>query len=470
MRIKQTLCILSLLLFTSIQSNALEWDPPVEVSEAVPDASEGTKIVVDPNNNAAIAWVQGGEVYTSYKPFDGDWESPTNHTKGSDPQINIDDSGNQTLLFLVTSASDTIVAKFRPTGGSWGSPDTLATSAGAGDYKNLSLSTIDTNFYGYAAWYDENSGGGSIVKIRTVHRRLAGSGTGATGWDTTIQTVNSGVYSIPDEITPIIRTLSNGNGTVITRLLTVGSPDIYASTTTTPGGAWPAAPINLNFAGAGSAPTTDFDFDMRPNGNAIVACTTSSSPIDIYAASTANPSASWNTAVLVLSTPVDDKGPSVGVDDVGITQVVFLTIDGGNTSIVHSSSTASSNIWPASATNVSLDPLLNVREPQISVTPNGFGVIGWLEDPVTLKTRSSSSGTVNTDGPYTVDTNLTSNTFSVAASDSAKGFASWIDNGSLNGYVESTGTNLPDDTTVAVDDLIRALGKKRLIYQKGLYP
>lgn len=470
MKIKQTLRILSLLLFTSVRGIALEWDPPVEVSEAVPDSAEGTQIAVDLNDNAAIVWVQGGEVYTSYKPFDGVWETPINHTKGSDPQIHLDDSGNQTLLFLVTSSVDDIVAKFRPSGGSWGTPDTLATSAGPGDYKNLSLSCIDTNYYGYAAWYDDNSGGGSIVKIRTIHRRLAGSGIGTTGWDTTVQTVNSGVYSIPLEFRPIIRVLSNGNGTVITRLLTVGSPNIYASTTSTPGGAWPAGPINLNFASGGSDPTTDFDFEMRPNGRAIVACTSSGAPTDIYAASTINPSGSWNTAALVLSSSADEKNPAVGVTDSGITQIAFLSIDGGNTSILHSSSTASTNIWPSSATSVSTDPLLNVREPQLSVTANGFGVIGWIEDPVTLRTRSTSSGVVNTDGPYTVDVNLTANTYSIAASDSAKGFASWIDNGSLNGYVESTGTTLPDDTTIAVDDLIKALGKKRLIYQKGLYP
>lgn len=463
--LSQILGILSL--FIGIHANALEWETPVEVSQGVGQPNTPATIVVDPNNNAAVIWVQAAEVYTSYRPFSGSWETPTLHGKGREPQICMDDSGNTTIAYIVDG--DNIVAKFRPSGGAWGATDILATSANTNDYSHLSLTCIDTNFLGYAAWNDANGG---TPRLQTVHRRLAGSGTGASGWNTgTLNEIILGAQTADSDSRPLVKVLSDGTGVAAVRLLNGSTPDIYRSITVIPGGVWTSA-ANFGFQGtAGSDPNTDYVFDLRPNGNGILACSTASN--EIWATTTTNGTA-WLTPADVSQAATTHTSPQIAVDDAGIVQVIWVSIDGPNDLIAYKFSTAATNTWPPTGTSLNLLPNNNARNPVISTSPNGFTVAAWIEDPnATFISRSIIGGAINADGPFTIDTNIEDTSFmtgTVAASDSARGFAAWIDNGALNGFVESTGTNLPDDPVIASGDLLKALSKKRLIYQKGLYP
>lgn len=464
----QILIALCFLMTSSL--SALDWETPVEVSQGLGSTETPATIVVDLNDNAAIVWRQTGEIYSSYRPFAGSWESPTNHGKGRDPHICMDDSGNITIIFVTTSASDTINAVFRPYGGAWNTAETLA-SGTAGELGYLSLSCIDTSFFAYAAWFDNNGGS---PKLSSVYRRLAGSGIGgSTGWDTTnVRDVNLGSQTADTDSRPLVGVLTDGTGVIIARLLNGSTPDLYESTTNSPGGTWNIVSGLGVQAAASSDPGSDYVFALRPNGNGIVATSTASD--EIWGTTSVDPISGWITPANISQSAAVDKSPQVSVDDAGIVQAVWTSIDGTNDLIAYKKSTASTNVWSGTASSLNLSLTNNARTPIISSSANGFTVIGWLEDPnATLVTRSLSSGVFNSGGPYTVDTNIAEGTVltgTIAASATARGFAAWIDDGALNGFVESTGTNLPDDPVIASGDLLKILSKKRLIYQKGLYP
>lgn len=82
--------------------------------------------------------------------------------------------------------------------------------------------------------------------------------------------------------------------------------------------------------------------------------------------------------------------------------------------------------------------------------------------PVVLRGENAALESTST----VLDTEMTRNTISVYTSTTSRGFAAWND-GVTNQFLEASRTFEPIDETA---NLLRALEKKRLIYQPTRYP
>lgn len=424
---------------------ASQWETPLQVSQAASLSTMPPIIVADFEDNAAMVWIQGGEVYTSYRPVAGSWETPTNHGKGNEYQLCMDEAGNVTLAFLQGTSNTQILTGFRPYGAGW---TTTAQSVGEATdtASDLSLTCTSTNFYAYISWFDSTA---PTPRVYTLFR--SGSGTGWAGAPTN---VNTGVNAADSNSKAIVKVLSDGNATVVGKF-TSPTADYYYSTTTTPGGSWPSLTA-LAFPSLISTDT--FDFDMQPNGNAVVAGTGGTT---LRITSTSNPSswpgAPYNTTITGTSTP------SVGVDSNGLASVAWIV---SSTTMQIAHDTVGGTTWsPITLTSGGV-----LSRPKIDVSSNGFRVVAWNDGSgspsklVALRGQNTELETTSS----VVDAEMELNTLNVYVSPTSRGFAAWNDS-VTNNFAEASRTfdgTSSDPTT----NLLRALGKKRLIYQPTRYP
>ena len=170
--VRKTLTLLFLLALSYLSAST--WEPPMTVSTAGADTTYAVTIASDDNANAALAWTQSGEVYSSYRPFGGGWEPPHSHGKGKDIQICMDGSGNITVAFIQDDGtSDLVRTDFRPAGGVWVGAVTRYTAATVNTLTELAIHCIRDNFYGMIAWLDQS---GTDPVVHTLSRQ--GNGTG----------------------------------------------------------------------------------------------------------------------------------------------------------------------------------------------------------------------------------------------------------------------------------------------------
>ena len=97
--------------------------------------------------------------------------------------------------------------------------------------------------------------------------------------------------------------------------------------------------------------------------------------------------------------------------------------------------------------------------PRIDASRNGAVVASWISGASEVLAKVGFNGTFEP-----TPTNLGSSTRNqdVSVSNAGIAYATWINSGT--GFVDASRTQDLAET------LIRVLGKKRLIYQKGLYP
>lgn len=432
------------------------WETPLEVSTGVSGPDTPPIIVADSNDNSAMIWSQAGEVYTSYRPYDsglGTWEAPTNHGKGDRYQINMDEAGNVTIAFRVGTTNSQIVAAFRPFGASWTTlGESIATATDASGFITaLSLTCTSTNFYGYVSWYDSHE-----VKMKSLFRRGAGSGTGATGWDTTTGPVdiNPGTHTATTQSAGIIKVHSNGNATIVAKY-TSPAEDCYSSSTTSPGGGY-TSPITMNFISIANVEI--FDFDMTTNGNAIVATNLASQPrvrttSDVY---------TWSSPLQSITPSANTTDyPSVGVDSNGLATIVYATT-ANEIQIAHD--VVDGTTWaPTTITTAAT----TVNRPLVHVSSNGYRIVAWTEgtaDPYSLIALRGQNTTLEATSTI-IDAEVANDSTNIYTSTTSRGFATWNDI-VTNGFAEASRTYEPPTP----GPLLYILGKKRLIYQQTRYP
>ncbi len=450
--VRNILTLLFLLAFSYLSAST--WEPPMTVSTAVADTAYAVTIVSDDNANAALAWTQAGEVYSSYRPFGSGWETPHSHGKGQDIQICMDGSGNITVVFIQDDGtSDLVRTDFRPVGGAWAGAVTQYTAASSNTLTEIAIHCIRDNFYGMIAWLDQSV---TNPVVNTLSRQGSGTGWSSFGVvainDPTNNTVTAGAAPIP-------RIQSNGTSVCLLKTTSGGIVQVnYASfniATLTAGSTWnpaPGTPLpDLGFTGGiFGAPPEVFDFDMNKNGNAVVGVSTFNDQVAAAVSTSAN--SSWTTPVLVDPNPT--KGIAAAIDKFGFATLAWLqTIPSTNISTASTSVFSPSWVWVVQYIG-SVSTL-----PALDSSPNGGSVLVWDDTSADLNAKVGFQGGFETP-PVLVD--LNSRVESVSMSNRGIAFAAWVD--ASTGFVEAS------RTIVETQNLINVLGKKRLIYQKGLYP
>jgi hypothetical protein len=104
------------------------WGAPVTVSSAGVDATGGTARLGS-GGDAAVGWLQGGDLVVAVRPSGGGWGTPvtvstagTPITHGSD--LTVDGAGNVTAVWIGEDAAgnDVVHGATRPAGGAWSRP------------------------------------------------------------------------------------------------------------------------------------------------------------------------------------------------------------------------------------------------------------------------------------------------------------------------------------------------------------
>lgn len=449
--IHKTLILLFLLALSYLSAST--WEPPMTVSTAEADTTYAVTIASDDNANAALAWTQSGEVYSSYRPFGGGWEPPHSHGKGKDIQICMDGSGNITVAFIQDDGtSDLVRTDFRPAGGVWVGAVTRYTAATINTLTELAIHCIRDNFYGMIAWLDQS---GTDPVVHTLSRQGNGTGWSSFGVvainDPSNNTVTAGTAPIP-------RIQSNGTSVCLLKTTNTGTVQVnYASfniATLTATSTWnpaPGTPLpDLGFSGGVfGTPPERFDFDMNRNGNAVVGVSTFND--QVAAAVSTNASSSWTTPVLVDPNP--SKWVEAAIDNFGFATLAWIQAAPANISTASTSVFAPSWVWIIQQIG-SINTV-----PSLNSSPNGGSVLAWDDGSADLNAKVGFQGDFETP-PVLVD--LNSKVESVSMSNRGVAFAAWLD--------ASTGLVEASRTIVEAQNLINVLGKKRLIYQKGLYP
>lgn len=442
---------LTALLLAATAAFSSNWEVPLEVSTGIAGPDDPPIIVADFEDNAAMIWNQGGEVYTSYRPFEGTWEAPTNHGKGNSQRICMDESGNITIAFITTTNPDQINTAFRAAGGAWTSVLNVASGTAANTVQRLTLDCISTNFQAYIAWYDSGA-----PDIRSIYRN--GSGT---SWAGSVVIATTGTLTPSSTPTPIIKVHQSGNAVIGVRLTDTTGPtvDMYALYTTSPGGAYTSTALGFT-----NPPGTSYDFDMDNNGNAVLAARSSTNDIKASTSSDAS-SGSWNAVQTVSSATGTDV--KVGIDENGLASIVWVT-DSAPVIIQTANATVGAGSW-APIIDLTDSTGSTVGDPRIHVSSNGYRIIAW-DFPATntanqLFVIRGQNATLEATSSV-IDSTITAKSLNVYTSTTSRGFASWVDL-TGNQFAEASRTFEPIDATT---NLLRALGKKRLIYQPTRYP
>lgn len=451
--------LIALLTLTNTTFASL-WEPPLEVSDTVSRTTIEPVIVADFQDNAAMAWVSesGEEVYSSYRPFGGAWETPTFHGKGFQFDICMDEAGNVTLAFISGNPNSRILTAFRPYGSGWATTAEEVASVidSASFASDVSLSCTSTNFYGYVSWFDNQQVAGTPL-IRTLFRRNAGSGTGATGWELTPVDVNNpATHAAETSSNGIIKVHSDGNATIVAKYNAPATEDFYSSSTTSPGGAY-TTPVQLLFAAFGSPEL--FDFDMTTNGNAIVGTSLAGSP----RVRTTTDTLTWGGSGVQTVTPANPTAnpSSVGVDQNGLGTIVFSTT-ADEVQIAHD--VMDGITWTPSTITTATT---TVNRPLVHVSSNGFRIVAWDEgtgDPSNLIALRGQNTTLESTSSV-IDSEIRSKSANIFITTTSRGFAAWNDF-STTQFAEASRTYEPPSPS----SLLQALGKKRLIYQQTRYP
>ena len=220
--------------------------------------------------------------------------------------------------------------------------------------------------------------------------------------------------------------------------------DVYYTNGNIPAGTW----STLVASGFSEEPA-EFDFDMNLNGEAIIGATGSTtSRID----ATVRNGSVWSAPANV--TMVQSKGVKVGIDKFKVATVVYMTLS-------NTIEKASTQLPAVSFPSVVISPagggFSSVR---FDVSEAGGMVVSYLDLAGAIYGQVGFGGTFEA-SPTAL--NAMAKNESVAMSDAGIAFAIWKDT-TGNGFVEGS------RTIINSSQLVKVLGKKRLIYQKGLYP
>lgn len=418
------------LMFTRLLS-AASWEPPLDLSNNAPGNGDGV-IVVDSEGNAAVIWQDNNTqaILTSYRYYDQGWEGPTvlDAIGEPDPYICVDEEGN---LRAVWEFGSTIRTATKPFGAAWTPFVQIYTRKAS--YDNIRVASVKNNGYAVVSWFEDSGGSQNVVALTYD----------GTSWSSTFLN-NTANQTVTTSSKPIPHILPDGTTHIAFIATDVGSgnDDIYTSVGSAATGTW------ATITGRGTTKPQYFDFAQSATGNGGI--------VYLDGANAVNAAyylgGSWGSFGSVYS-------PGAKEAKIGIDQNSMVTIVYGTT--VGDIQKASTNATAISYQIATISPgTVGFHSPRLSVSENGGMVTSYIG------TGGEVYGQVGANGAFEATPtflNILAKNENVAMSNNGTAFALWKDT-SGTGFMEASRTFNPTDY------LIRSLGKKRLIMNKGLFP
>lgn len=427
--------IIFLLLFSAGLYAETNWEPPVILGTNATDSNGSPIIVADDTGNSAVTWSEFGEVFGSYRPAGGSWETPVNLGKGQQPVICIDQSGNVTVAFIASGSNGAVYAAYRPDGGTWGAVANVHLDAGK-TFDDPTIACTSASTQATIAWANTTD---SLVQ--SVSR------TG-TVWASKVDVPSIGAGTITTNSTPQIYMLPDGNQQLA--FYSDAAPDGIHWTKGSPPSlgvvSWDA-PSDLGFG----ATAVKFDFAVNSIGDAIIVA---SNGADGFAATQI--SGSWGApASMSLASPTN---LSAGIDKNDLVTAVWRLP--GTEEIQTKSTPAAGPDW---SSPVTLSTGTGNVTPILDVSDDSHMIVGWRDAAKTFNTKRGEDGVFEATTALVTTNQVDLST--IATNAEGRGFTAWTESAGLT-IVSVTYEPLTDP----VGRLLNSLGKKRLIYQKGLYP
>ena len=418
----------ALLMLTSVLYSST-WEPPMDISNNLPGNGDGV-IVVDSQGNAATIWQDPATntVLTSYRLFEGLWENPIAlGTADPNPYICVDEAGN---LRAVWEFGATIRTATRPLGGTWTPYVQIYTKKA--NFDNLRVACVENNGYSVVSW----------TEIDVTNTVKAATWNGSSWTITPLNVTTNQTVSLTAK--PIPRILPSGTTFVafLANSVKSGNDDIYTTMGSAATGTWATiAPRNF-------VKPTSFDFALSSTGNGGIACLDGTNQIN----ATYYIGGVWGGVGNVTTTASD--AALIGFDRFNMATIVYPTSLGEIRK-------ASTNAAAISYQDAGISPgTTGYHTPKLSVSENGGMVASYLGPSGGIYGQTGKSGVFEA-SPASL--NALAKNESVAMSDNGTAYALWKDT-VTTGFMEASRTYNP------ADNLLKVLGKKRLMYQKGLLP
>lgn len=425
---------------------ANQWTAVRTFSEVSGTVNFTPKIVSNNAGLAAVAWVQDDKPYASVL-INGSWETPVALSETTTDEIDIctDELGNITVAALSRNPTNLVTSFFRPEGSlSWSQQVIYNPGDNTLQLQDISVSCTQQNAQAIFVWVDTKAGS---EKVESKYRKN-GSLIPPTVASTLI------IDDIPPPTPngrsdPIVKMLPNGTSHVV--FLGENVADFLYTSTFNPTTATWGTVFLLGFSMTGPA---DFDFAMNDNGDAIViGYGNGENPLYAYRSG-----GGWSIPDLMgVSNPETMK---VAIDNDGLVSITW--IDNATQQVFARSAPvmALPSDWDVGISNLSTSSANSLSI--LGTSENGNLIVGWDNTTAgnVFQVRESTSG-----GSFSSIQEIDSNTSptSIAINNNGNAFATWV------------GTDAPKLVKVSFsidpyENMARALGKKRLIYQKGMYP
>lgn len=356
----------------------------------------------------------------------------------------MDRAGNITLIWAANDGTDiTIEEVFRPAGaGSFPTTSTTIQTAPGGVITGYADTRVDCVSQSTQA----------VIGFRTTGPTplIQGMNRVGTTWITTAQRVNSVTETIDTSSKPIPQILPNGKSYMAFRATDGVGTDIFVSGRNpglAAGTTWDSpGSTAVNFLGTIGTPES-FDFDMNESGQGIIATEIGGTIAAVFYQSSA-------AATPQVVTTTTSKAVGAGIDNNGQASLIWQTDVGGNIQLGTRNITGPS--WAISTISSGSSNTM----PVIDVSENGGIVVGWTDSAAVFQAKVGFSGSIES-ASTPLDTQTVPGTVNI--SNGGIAFASWLESVAPNRVEASR-------TLIDASNLIQALGNKRLVYQKGLYP
>lgn len=442
------LCLFLILICSAISSFAAEpqWGPFTSFDSLPGLVQKSPNIVANEAGKAAVIWIQNDTAYVSvFTPATGSWETPTNLGAADDVDICIDENGIITAVVLDKTGPETITSHTRTAGSTtFAAESVYAPGAGAFDLDDLEITCTSANGQVLFLWVDT---GTNVIqsKYRANGILDPAAPTAATalpiGGTTPIASTNPIAHMLPDGRVHAAYYVNDGGPLLYTNVFT-------------PGVGW-SAHLSLGFPFA----SPFFDFSMNSQGNGIIVGGTNG----------------FSPLVSTLIGGDWSISQSMNIDDVNNTANIATTIDENNIATVIWTPDPTDQVFVRSASIFSIPDdwdeglsSVSIGSPNSLVVADSSGngnlVVKWTEGTggQNIRTLYRESNAPSFFSLQTLDSLAGGGVFggSLAVNNNGLAFAAW---NTANQVRVTIGID-------QIESLSKALTKKRLIYQKGLYP
>lgn len=319
----------TLLSFTQLKSNDINWNAPITLSGAMVNASD-PQIVIDASGNITTAWVENGFIKTSVQPSGGSFGTTRtlSNSGASSPKLKLDGSGNVTAVWIEGGVVKTATM---PPNGSWSGATTLSSSGASSPVLGV------------------NASGGTVVVwvrngfIESKTKTILGL------WSLV------SILSAANSDNPDVFISANGRIIAVWHSL-VGASDIVYSATQILGGVWGPAVNILPAASAFSHNYPKISIDSDGDADVIWYRYTVTggvyTGVYVYSASLPNGSSSWSFPLQISDTGIRnpaDFALKIRHDATGNAMAIWSMSYDNSTFTIEAATKSESNGWGAFA-------------------------------------------------------------------------------------------------------------------------